>query len=115
MVEARIDRASKLLKRAKLLEPPKRKETVFDPVFTSCTQVSKQGVEDAQGGDFESDTERNLSRRQVRRMSQSTALWQTLINTLCVDDLPLRIAFLDKSGSMGCDDTTFNALTEKAV
>jgi len=36
--------------------------------------------------------------------------WDRLQKTLKEDDFPMRIAFLDKSGSMGCDEITYEAL-----
>ena len=37
--------------------------------------------------------------------------WGELCASLSESDLPIRVAFLDKSGSMGCDNTSFSALT----
>merc|ERR1719284_1734714 len=43
------------------------------------------------------------------------AEWARLLCTLGHKDLPLQVAFLDKSGSMGCDNTTFSALSLAAM
>jgi len=40
----------------------------------------------------------------------ATEEWRRVLCTCTQDDLPLKVVFLDKSGSMGCDTTAFRAL-----
>jgi hypothetical protein len=62
---------------------------VNDPVFGEDDDFSGEGV---------------VARQQAQQE------WARLADTLAVSDFPLRIAFLDKSGSMGGDSVTFDAL-----
>jgi hypothetical protein len=41
---------------------------------------------------------------------RARASWENLQSTLQVTDFPLRVVFLDKSGSMGCDSVCYDAL-----
>ena len=125
-------RANTLLKKVRIKKPKKREKRAFDPVFSARKNVlkgdaklreeSRDGKKSRHWSQLESDSSaedtgsdsdggrRKLSARQLVRRTRSAQVWQVLGTTLCNDDFPLRIAFLDKSGSMGCDETTYNAL-----
>ena len=125
-------RAITLLKQ--MAPTTKKEKRTFDPVFEASKTYRKKikrlhlpnkkkdgkllGDDEAYLNEWATDDDEEegdnimdgLSNKQLIRMARSQEIWSTLSETLTVDDLPLRVAFLDKSGSMGCDETTFNAL-----
>jgi hypothetical protein len=86
-----LRRARKALKRLRKGDDDNSLEEKGDPVF------SNEGYEPE-------DEEAFIAQRIAQQE------WGRLQSTLRVEDFPLRIAFLDKSGSMGCDEVTYDAL-----
>merc|ERR1719446_1187679 len=82
-----LRRARRVLRRLRSTDTCQR----GDPVFND--------------GDYEpEDVESAVAHR------HATATWEALERTLTIQDFPLRVVFLDKSGSMGCDAVTYDAL-----
>jgi len=61
---------------------------------------------------YDEDRPYEAGNNEVANASHSRAqqTWDMLQRTLKVSDFPLRLVFLDKSGSMGCDAVTYDAL-----
>jgi len=58
----------------------------------------------------EGDSTAFRGKKTVARFEHAKQEWSRLKATLSEADLPLRVCFLDKSGSMGCDNVTYTVL-----
>eukprot|EP00927_Polykrikos_kofoidii_P051619 TRINITY_DN45411_c0_g1_i1.p1 TRINITY_DN45411_c0_g1~~TRINITY_DN45411_c0_g1_i1.p1 ORF type:complete len:1075 (-),score=171.14 TRINITY_DN45411_c0_g1_i1:90-3251(-) len=66
-----------------------------------------EGVEDPV---FYDETWEPTEERVQESHQNAQIVWSQVADTLSVDDFPLKIVFLDKSASMGCDVVTYDAL-----
>lgn len=89
-----LSRSRRLVKRFR--SGAQARDGDVDPVFYDDEEPLQEDDFEDEGG--------IVAHRRAR------ASWENLQSTLQVTDFPLRIVFLDKSGSMGCDSVCYDAL-----
>merc|ERR1719506_938422 len=58
----------------------------------------------------EDSEEEELTEWELAMQTEATAQWDRVRNELTPSDFPMKLVFLDKSGSMGFNETTFELL-----
>eukprot|EP00929_Paragymnodinium_shiwhaense_P094159 TRINITY_DN5459_c0_g1_i1.p1 TRINITY_DN5459_c0_g1~~TRINITY_DN5459_c0_g1_i1.p1 ORF type:complete len:1146 (+),score=223.72 TRINITY_DN5459_c0_g1_i1:80-3517(+) len=104
--------AEKLVPVREELKKLRKKVPPLQKAFKSLQLLARRGRSLLQrlGGHRQQTAEDLVFYEEGAEPEGHTDQWENLRQTLTEDDLPLRIVFLDKSGSMSGDEITFGAL-----